>query len=125
MRKITIPTPPYHGKSCHRITQEGLLVGYIWIFTDKGAETIETQYATAKQIQEALGVSRATAYRIIKRHTKRYWLSDCRDTEKPSCYSVIPREALKHITIYPVGNPNFSSGIYQQDLARRLRRKKR
>lgn len=125
MRRIKIPTPPSHNKGTHAIEQIGAVVGYIWIFTNKGAATIETQYKNAQQIQEYLGVSRATAYRLIKKHPVRYWCSDCRDAESPKCYCVLPTKALDAMTIYPVGNPNFANGIYQQNIARRLRRKKR
>lgn len=122
MRKIDIPRIPSHGPNVQSIVQEGTKVGYIWILTDKGAGTIETQYASAPQIMEALGVSRATAYRIIARHPKRYWCSDTRDADAPRCYSVIPREALDAVTVLPLGNPNFANGIYQQDIARRRRK---
>lgn len=119
MRKIDIPRVPNHIKGTHSIIREGTSVGYIWILTDQGAATIETQYANAVQIMEALGVSRATAYRIIQRHEKRYWCSDTRDADNPRCYSVIPRKALDDVTVNPLGNPNFCNGIYQQSIARR------
>ena len=107
------------------MVQEGLVVAYIWIFTDKGLATIESHYANAQQIQQALAASRATAYRIISRHAKRYWCCDYRDKDNPRCYSVLPWEQVHQATVLPIGNPNFSNGIYQQSLARRLRKSKR
>ncbi len=123
MRKSSIPQLPIHRHMGSYYIQEGILEGYIWILDDKGARAIETQYANAQQIRDELGVSRATAYRIIAKQKKRYWCSDVRESEKPRCYSVIPREALKHITVLPQGNPNFSSGIYQQRIARKRSRR--
>lgn len=125
MNRIKIPEPPHHSSNSQCIIQEGLVAGYIWIFTDKGAETIATQYANAEEIQEALQVSRATAYRIIQRQAKRYWCSDVRDAEHPRCYSVIPRKALEAVSVQGIGNPNFTNGIYQQGIARRRGRYKR
>lgn len=125
MIRIKVPTPPYHTPNTHAEEHIGNAVGYIWIYTDTGAATIETQYKNAEQIQQALGVSRATAYRIIARHPKRYWCSDCRDADKPRCFCVVPTKVMEDYVKQPVGNPNFSNGIYQQTIARRLRRKRR
>ena len=124
MRKINVPTPPAHAPWVHSLEQLGITVGYIWIFTDQGARTIESQYKNAQQLQELLGISRATAYRLINRHKKRYWCSDVRDAENPRCYMVFPVKALNSITIYPVGNPNFANGVYQQHNARRPRKRR-
>ncbi|MBQ2928670.1 MAG: hypothetical protein IJD99_00470 [Clostridia bacterium] len=124
MARISIPQPPHHGGKAHSLIQEGIHVAYIWVFSDRGLGTIETQYANARQIMKRLGVSRATAYRIIKRQHKRYWLCDMRPTERERCYSVLPVEVLQRINVLPVGNPNFTNGIYQQGIARRLRRKR-
>lgn len=127
MARIKTPTPPSHGRRTHALEQLGLAVGFIWIFDDQGAASIETQYKNAQQMQRALGISRATAYRLIKKHPVRYWCTDLRDEGNPKCYSVLPKKVVDNLTVYPVGNPNFANGIYQQDIARRRmsRRKNR
>ena len=121
MPRIRVPQPPHHNRFSSTMIQEGLLVSHIWVFTDPGMATIETQYATAQQIAALIGCSRATAYRIINRHKKRYWLCDLRPNVPETCVSVLPREALHGVQLLPLGNPNFSNGIYQQEIARKRR----
>lgn len=120
--RIKVPTPPSHGPHVHSMEQNGVTVCHIWIFSDKGASAIETQYKNAAQISAALGVSRATAYRIIQRHGKRYWCADMRDENNPKVYSVLPWAEVSKAQIHPVGNPNFRDGIYQQHIALRRAR---
>lgn len=122
MPRIKLPTPPSHGSNIHAAEQNGLHVCHIWIFDDKGAAAIATQHGNAEQIARTLGVSRATAYRIMQRHGKRYWCIDLRDEDNPKCCCVLPYSSLSDVTIHPVGNPNFRSGIYQQRIALRRRR---
>lgn len=125
MRRIKVPTPPSHNSSMHNVIQDGITACHLWAFDDKGLAAIETQYGNCQAIQDQLGVSRATAYRIINRHHKRYWLTDYRDADHPKVYSVLPKSVVEQVTVYPVGNPNFHSGIYQQGIARRPRMKRR
>ena len=122
MSRNCIPRPPQTYSPRSMIIQEGLLVSHIWVFDAAALATIETQYATAQQIAERIGCSRATAYRIIKRHAKRYWLCDLRPNESERCVSVLPLDVLNSVQLLPLGNPNFRSGIYQQDIALRRRR---
>lgn len=125
MSRNSIPQPPYVPASSTMLIQDGMLVSHIWVFSDPGWATIETQYATAQQIAARLGCSRATAYRIIKRHKKRYWLCDLRPNVAEKCISVLPIEALASVQLLPLGNPNFTNGIYQQAIALRRRRVRR
>lgn len=125
MSRNSIPQPPYVPASSTMLIQDGILVSHIWLFNEAALPTIATQYATAQQIAERIGCSRATAYRIIKRHKKRYWLIDMRPNEAEKCLSVLPIEALESVQLLPLGNPNFSSGIYQQEIALRRRRVRR
>lgn len=123
MSRIKPPTPPYCGKGTHHIEHNGMFVCNIWCFDEEGARKIETQYKTAEGIMAVRGVSRATAYRLIKRQAKRYWLTDLRDPDKPTVRSVLPMDIVTNATVNPVGNPNLHNGIYQQGIARRPRRK--
>ncbi len=125
-RTVKMPRDPMGGRqhTNHTCIIDSPKARYIWVYTDEGALAIDTQYANAQGVARLTGVSRATAYRIMQR-LPRYWLSDVRDPEAPKCFSVVKRSDLDRVTIYPKGNPNFASGIYQQNLARRLRRKKR
>ena len=126
MSKNQLPRPPIRvgrDTQCHVVG--GDRVVHAWIFTDTGVGIIETQYWTAVHLQDRLGVSRATAYRIIAKQPVRYWVIDYRDEANPKCRCAIPATLAETITPNTVGNPNFRSGIYQQEIARRLRRKKR
>lgn len=122
MSRQRVPQPPYIMIGRDTFIQNGARVCHIWVFTPAGLSSIETQYATARQIMQLLGCSRATAYRIIKRHGKRYWLCDLRPTEQESCLSVLPLSVLERIQVQPQGNPHFRNGLYQQDIAKRRRR---
>ena len=122
MSRNCIPRPPETYGTRSMIIQDGLVVSHIWVFDAAALATIETHYATAQQIAERIGCSRATAYRIIKRHEKRYWLCDLRPNEAERCVSVLPLDVLDSVQLLPLGNPNFRSGIYQQDIALRRRR---
>ena len=94
MARNSIPRPPYTPPRSTMLIQDGILVAHIWIFNEAAMATIETQYATAQQIAARLGCSRATAYRIIKRHKKRYWLCDLRPNVTEKCISVLPIKEL-------------------------------
>lgn len=120
--KIKVPQPPRHGPGLHAIEQKGLTVTHIWALDKVGADRCETLYATAAAIAQQRGVSRATAYRIIARCTHRYWYIDM-SQEPARVWSVLPVEAVRAYQPAPEGNPHFHSGIYQQEIARR--RKKR
>lgn len=122
MARISIPRPPYTPATSTLLIQEGINVTHIWVLKEAGLATIETLYATSSQIMKRLGCSRATAYRIIKRHKHRYWMCDLRPDTRESCLSVLPLEVLEHIQLLPLGNPHFRDGVYQQDIARRRRR---
>ncbi len=125
-RTIKMPRDPMEGRSHtnHTCIIDSPKARFIWVYTDEGALAIDTQYANAQGVARLTGVSRATAYRIMAR-LPRYWLSDVRDPDAPRCYSVVKRSDLATVRLYPIGNPNFASGTYQQELARRMRRKKR
>ena len=125
MSRNRIPRPPFQPRGSNALIQDGLTVAHIWVFSATGLATIETQYATARQIMERLGCSRATAYRIIKRHKKRYWLCDLRPDEEERCLSVLPLEVLDAVQLLPLGNPHFHDGVYQQNIALRRRRSHR
>lgn len=125
MAKVKVPNPGYIPRDCDTLEQNGTRVSFIWYFTDKGRGIIETQYNTPAQIQQQLGVSRATAYRLVAAHPKRYWVSDMRDQDNLRCYCVLPAEVVMGIIPRPVGNPNLHNGMYQQSVARRLRKKRR
>lgn len=125
MPRNRIPRPPFHHAGSNVLVQEGLLASHIWVFSEAGLATIETQYATAQQIMQRLGCSRATAYRIIKRHKKRYWLCDLRPNEEERCLSVLPLDVLEAVQLLPLGNPHFHDGVYQQEIALRRRRVRR
>ena len=120
--KIKVPQPPRHGPGLHAIEQKGLTVTHIWALDKVGADRCETLYATAAAIARLKGVSRATAYRIIAKSAHRYWYVDM-SQEPARVWSVLPVEAVQTYAPGPQGNPGFHSGIYQQDIARR--RKKR
>lgn len=122
MARNSIPRPPYTPPSSTLLIQEGIHVTHIWLLKEAGLASIETLYATAPQIMQRIGCSRATAYRIIKRHHKRYWLCDLRPDVQESCLSVLPLEVLDAVQLLPPGNPHFRDGVYQQDIARRRRR---
>ena len=122
MRKpIRVPQPPRHGPLTRALVQEGMRVSYIWLLKEAVRATIESQYATAEQIAKIKGVSMATAYRIINRVEKRYWLCDMTDEEHPKVFSVLPMDVVKAVEIKPIGNPNFKNGIYQQTIALKRR----
>lgn len=125
MPRNSIPRPPFRPKGSNALVQDGLVVAHIWVFSADGLATIETQYATAQQIMQRLGCSRATAYRIIKRHKKRYWLCDLRPDEVERCLSVLPIEVIDAVQLLPPGNPHFTDGVYQQGIALRRRRASR
>lgn len=117
--RIKIPKPPEHHFSTNALVQEGLDVTHIWVFNQAGRAAIETQYKTAAGIQAATGCSRASAYRLIARTDKRYWIFDLTDPDNPTVWSCLPVSIVQEYTPYPVGNPNFANGIYQQQIARR------
>lgn len=121
--RIKVPTPPRVGKGTHALESNGLYVCHIWAFDPEGARIIETQYKTAQGIMQARSVSRATAYRIIKAHPKRYWYINLHDTDTPRVRAVLPLAAVEAARVYPVGNPNLHNGIYQQAIARRPRKR--
>ena len=123
--KISIPRPPYCGKHTHSLIQEGVGVCYAWYFDEAGRKSIETLYETARSLQTTHGWKRATAYRFIAKHPKRYWIIDYTDPKEPSCVCGIPREAIKDYTPSGAGNPNFTNGIYQQEIARKRRQLRR
>ena len=125
MARNCIPRPPQTFHRTSMMIQDGITAAHIWVFSADALATIETQYATAQQIAERIGCSRATAYRIIKRHKKRYWLIDLRPDEAERCLSVLPLKELDAVQLHPAGNPNFHSGIYQQEIALRRRRVQR
>lgn len=119
-----IPKPPCGTSRMYSFIQEGIDVGMIWLLDERGRGAIETQYVNASRIMDSTGVSRATAYRIIAKQRKRYWLIDYTKPEEPSCCMVIPVAVIEGYTPSQAGNPNFTSGIYQQNLARRLRHRR-
>lgn len=123
MSRIKPPTPPRVGKGTHALESNGLHVCHIWAFDPEGARAIETQYRTAEGIMQQRHVSRATAYRLIKRQTKRWWYTDLSTAEKPIVRSVLPADLVASLQINPVGNPNLTNGIYQQGIARRPRKR--
>lgn len=125
-RTIRMPNDPMKGRINTRDTYiwDSPKARYIWIYTDEGALTIDTQYVNAQGVARLAGVSRATAYRIMRK-LPRWWVSDVRDPDAPKCCSMVRRADLGQVRIYPRGNPNFASGIYQHDLARRPRGKRR
>ena len=120
--KHQVPKPPRVSSRMGYIIQEGIEAGMIWLLREDARGAIETLYANASSVQTSTGCSRATAYRIIGRHPKRYWLIDYTDQGSPSCCMVIPTDAIKDIELSGRGNPNFKDGIYQQAIA--LRRSK-
>ena len=120
--KIKVPQPPRHGPGLHAIEQKGLTVTHIWALDKVGADRCETLYATAAAIARLKGVSRATAYRIIAKSARRYWYVDM-SQEPARVWSVLPVEAVRAYQPAPEGNPNFRSGIYQQEIARRRRKR--
>lgn len=120
--KVKVPQPPRHGPGLHAIEQKGLVVTYIWALDEVGVQRCETQYATAAAIAKLKGVSRATAYRIIAKHTHRYWYVDM-SADPARVWSVLPMEAVRAYQPAPEGNPHFHSGIYQQGIARRRRKR--
>lgn len=119
--KYGIPNPPSRAAGHHAFMQDGTQVCYAWIMDEEGARIIENQFVSAQEIKKELSCSQATAYRVISRFKKRYWVADLRDEKKPRCYSALPRRLLASVEIQPVGNPGWRSGIYQQGM--RLRRK--
>lgn len=120
MKNPKIPTPPRHSPTTHAIEQRGLYVCYLWAFDGEGAAQIESQYSKARDIMRMKGVSQATAYRIIARHTRRYWYVDMSSTPA-RVWAVLPTEIVQQHNPAPRGNPNLRSGIYQQDIAKRRR----
>ena len=114
---LNLPAPPPTSPRTRILMRDSPLLCYIWLQNPALRATIETQYVNADRIRALKGCARSTAYRIIKRFTKRYWLIDMTDPEAPSCCAVLPVELLKDVEIKPVGNPNFRSGIYQQSIA--------
>lgn len=121
--KIKMPQPPRHGPGLHAIEQKGLTVTHIWALDEVGAKRCETLYATAAAIAQQRGCSRATAYRIIARSAHRYWYIDM-SQDPAHVWAVLPVEAVQAYAPGPEGNPGFRSGIYQQDIARRRRKKR-
>lgn len=108
------------NRDCYTI--DGERVRYMWILSDRGAEIIGNQFATAQDIMRVKKCSRTTAYRLIASEPKRYWITDTRNPDKPHCLSALPLRLVHKAKVQPVGNPNWRSGIYQQGL--RGRRKK-
>ena len=86
---------------------------------------IETQYGSALAIAAITGVSRATAYRIISKHPKAYWVIDCTTEGMQRSWCVLPMEVIKQIEPRRVGNPNFSNGLYQHAIAKNRARRAR
>ena len=120
--KHQIPKPPRVSSRMGYIIQEGIEAGLIWLLREDARAAIETLYANASFVQTYVHCSRATAYRIIGRHHKRYWLIDYTDPGSPSCCMVIPIATLKEIELSGRGNPNFRDGMYQQRIALRRTR---
>lgn len=120
--KHYIPELPDHIISRDCYTVDGERVCYVWALSDRGAEIIGNQYATAEKIMRLKKCGRSTAYRLIASVPKRYWITDARDPNRPRCFSALPLSLVRKHKVQPVGNPNWRSGIYQQGL--RARRKK-
>ena len=120
--RIQVPKPPAHHPQALSVVRDSDRVCFIWLLREGARATIETQYKNAAQIRALKDCGKSTAYRIINRHKKRYWLTDLTDEEHPMVYSVLPADVVEKAEIKPVGNPNFASGIYQQHIARKRRR---
>lgn len=97
--------------------------GRIMIYNDRGAAVIANQFATAAEVASTLGVSRSSAYRIMK-HMARYEVEDCRNPEELHQYNVVRRSDLAALQRSSRGNPHFSDPKYQRKLAKRPRKKK-
>ena len=126
MGRIRIPDPGRWLYGPPEIYEKhGTRVSFLWYWTEAARRTIETQYKTPEELVTTLGISRATAYRLIAAQPKRYWCTDLRDEENPRVYAVVPTSVMENYVPRPVGNPNLHSGLYQQALARRQRKKSR
>jgi len=121
-KRIDIPKPPSRSSRIHSLIQEGTEVSYIWFFNEAGRRSIETLYDTAKSLQATYGLSRSTAYRLINKQRKRYWIIDYTDPDEPACMFGVPVEVGRSYTPLKAGNPNFTNGIYQQSIAHRRAR---
>ena len=118
-----IPAPPPHTPRTRYLIRDAPKMCLIWVFNEAVRGTIETQFVNAAQIRGLKGCARSTAYRIIKEHTKRYWLIDLSQKGHPEVYAVLPLDVAKKAEIKAVGNPNFSNGLYQQHIAAKRRRR--
>lgn len=95
----------------------------IHLFNDHGAAVIANQFATAAEVASTLGVSRSSAYRIM-RLMARYEVEDMRNPEELHCYNVVKRSDLAALQRASRGNPHFAESLYQRKLAKRPRKKK-
>lgn len=97
--------------------------GIIRIYNDRGAAVIANQFATAAEVASTLGVSRSSAYRIMRRMA-RYEVEDLRNIEELHTYNVVRRSDLAALQRATRGNPHFTDPKYQRRLAKRPRKKK-
>lgn len=127
-KKTEIPVvmrDPQAGRAYkgHSYTIDTPKLRAIWVYTSRGMAAIETQYENARAISEHIRCSRATAYRVLHR-LRPFWLIDLRDPKHPTSSLVVRREDVAKVSLSPRGNPNFGSGYYQAQLARRPRLKR-
>lgn len=91
----------------------------IYVKSPAGRERMQREYASVRDVMEALGLARSTAYEYMSR-VRRYLVHDGRRQ-----YQVIERRFVGALPRYPAGNPNFKSRTYQRELARRPRKGRR